>query len=383
MLDSVNLRPRTLGSQKAIIEAFVNAGVQGINEHGVDNLSVSWLAKKTGVSRQSFYSHFGNISGLHAEIWLSHGNWFLKRLAEPEFNLLKAATEDQQRVLALLEIFTAARRIPEVSELVEPIVSNWWTELEGNSEFTKATKSWLIANRLGMWITLASDAEVTKASIVEEVLKLLGGEPRGLVKSDELSMPPEIPKPELRAKSKDGLLMEAAISVVANSGTSAATMNRVARQAQVTTGTIYPRFISQHDLLLETYAYASKQIVETNISFATKKGFAPEQFGAIVIGSLRKSRKLWRNFRIEMYLESQHNKKIAELLRKALRETNQRLEPAMGLLPVSNEEREGILYLTHTIGLGMTVLLNNGIAVDALDHVLATIEMVGVLTSKA
>lgn len=383
MLDNVKLGQRTLGSQKAIIEAFVKAGIQGINEYGVDNLAVSWLAKNTAVSRQSFYSHFGNISGLHAEIWLSHGNWFLKRLAEPEFNLLKAASEEQQRILALLEVFTAARRIPEVSELVEPLVSSWWTEIAGNSEFTNTTMSWFIANRLGMWITLASEAEVIKASIVEDVLKLLGSEPRGVVKSEELSIPPEIAKPDLRAKNKDGLLMEAAISVVSNSGTSAATMNRVARQAQVTTGTIYPRFISQNDLLLETYAYAAKQIVETNISFATDKGFAPEQFGAIVIGSLRKSRKLWRNFRIEMYLESQHNRRISDLLKKTLRETNLRLKPAMGLLPVSDEEREGILYLTHTIGLGMTVLLNNGLAVDSFDHALATREMVGVLASKA
>lgn len=373
---------RTIGSQRDSIKQFVGSGIEGIHQFGVDRLSVSQVSRSTSASRQTFYSYFGNMPGLYAEIWLERGRAFLDRMADPAFELTKATKEKQMETLALLEIFTAARRMPELNELVIPVTKSWWEEVSGTTEFSKALKSWFLANRIGMFLTMSSEPKVLSSAIVERVIAGLGDVATGIPGDETLALPPSIATPKLAEKTKEGLLMDAVIQVVANSGAAAASMSRIARQAQVTTGTVYPRFVTNEEILVKSYEHAAKDVTETNITFATSGGFAPDQFGAIVIASMRPERETWRNFRIEMYLESKHNPSLLRHLKSALEETNKRLFPGMGLLPVNELEREAILYLTHTIGLGMTVLLNNGIAVDKLDHPQATREMVGFLARR-
>lgn len=370
---------RTTGSQRDSIKQFVSSGIEGIYEFGIDHLSVSKVSRNTSASRPTFYSYFGNMSGLYAEIWLERGRAFLDRIADPAFQLTRASKEEQMETLALLEIFTAARRMPELNELVIPMTKSWWEEVGGRTEFSKALRSWLLANRIGMFLTMPSEPKVLSSEIIEGVIAGLGDVASGMPADETLALPPSIATPKLAEKTKEGLLMDSVIQVVANSGAAAASMSRIARQAQVTTGTVYPRFGTNEELLIKSYEHAARDVTETNIAFATSAGFAPDQFGAIVIASMRPERETWRNFRIEMYLESKRNPSLLDHLKSTLQETNKRLVPGMALLPVNDAEREAILYLTHTIGIGMTVLLNNGIAVDKLDHAQATREMVAFL----
>jgi AcrR family transcriptional regulator len=159
-------------------------------------------------------------------------------------------------------------------------------------------------------------------------------------------------------------------------------MVRIARNAQVTTGTVYPRFSSGDEILLRTFEHAIKAVTEENFSFTDQTGFAPDQFGAVVMAGLGDARQTWRNFRIETHLEGRVNPKLADRMRTALQQTNERVSTGLVSLPVSPGEREAIAFLVHTIGIGMALLQNAGVKVAKLDHRLITREMVAAMATR-
>ncbi|MFM6967648.1 MAG: hypothetical protein ACKOWN_01785 [Microbacteriaceae bacterium] len=83
-----------------------------------------------------------------------------------------------------------------------------------------------------------------------------------------------------------------------------------------------------------------------------------------------------------MYLEARYNPQLAAKLRDALAATNVRVAAGLGQLPIGPGEREPIAFLVHTIGIGMAIVMNNGIAVNELDHQLITRELVAALTDR-
>lgn len=378
---TVKPRTRTTGQVRKSVDAFVNSGIRGIDAFGADRLTVSHVTESAGATRPTFYSYFGNVAGLLAEVWLSRGALFCSRLIDPTFRLEVAAPEIKTEMRALLEIFTVSRRIPEVAEIVTPIVEKWWRDSGGQNDFVRSQNAWLIANRIGTWLTEPTEPRVISAAILESILPALGTSPTGVHVDPTLADTPRLESPSVADLSVEGRLLDATIRVIAGSGANAATMSRIARNAHVTTGTIYPRF-NNDELLLRSFEHAVGLVTEQNFGLISPAGFAPEQFGAIVRGGLAPSRQTWRNFRVEMYLESRYNPTLAQHLREALHSANARVADGLGQLPIGKGERESIAFLIHTIGIGMAVLLNNGIPVDTMDHALLTREMVEVLGKR-
>ena len=378
---TVKPRTRTTGQVRKSVDAFVNSGIRGIDAFGADRLTVSHVTESAGATRPTFYSYFGNVAGLLAEVWLSRGALFCSRLIDPTFRLEVAAPEIKTEMRALLEIFTVSRRIPEVAEIVTPIIEKWWRDSGGENDFVRSQNAWLIANRIGTWLTEPTEPRVISAALLESILPALGISPTGVHVDPTFADTPRLESPSVADLSVEGRLLDATIRVIAGSGANAATMSRIARNAHVTTGTIYPRF-NNDELLLRSFEHAVGLVTEQNFGLISPAGFAPEQFGAIVRGGLAPSRQTWRNFRVEMYLESRYNPTLAQHLREALHSANARVADGLGQLPIGKGERESIAFLIHTIGIGMAVLLNNGIPVDTMDHALLTREMVEVLGKR-
>ena len=303
---TVKPRTRTTGQVRKSVDAFVNSGIRGIDAFGADRLTVSHVTESAGATRPTFYSYFGNVAGLLAEVWLSRGALFCSRLIDPTFRLEVAAPEIKTEMRALLEIFTVSRRIPEVAEIVTPIVEKWWRDSGGQNDFVRSQNAWLIANRIGTWLTEPTEPRVISAAILESILPALGTSPTGVHVDPTLAYTPRLESPSVADLSVEGRLLDATIRVIAGSGANAATMSRIARNAHVTTGTIYPRF-NNDELLLRSFEHAVGLVTEQNFGLISPTGFAPEQFGAIVRGGLAPSRQTWRNFRVEMYLESRYN----------------------------------------------------------------------------
>jgi len=54
----------------------------------------------------------------------------------------------------------------------------------------------------------------------------------------------------------------------------------------------------------------------------------------------------------------------------------------LGQLPATLEQKHAIAYWVHTIGIGMAILFNAGLAVDRLDHRMITRDMMSALLNR-
>lgn len=365
-----------------VIDNFVEAGVKAIDESGPDRITVSQVTAMAGASRPTFYSYFGNVEGLLAEIWIARGRTFLDRLFGLDFRIDKASPEDVREVRALLEVFAVARRIPEVAEVVAPSLALWWKTNATGTDFEKLALAWRAANRIGMWLTEPVEPRARSAAFVEAIIGLLGPNPTGVPADPRFAKDPKVTDPVLADSTVEGQLLDATIRVIASSGASAASMSRIARNAQVTTGSIYPRFDNSNELILQSFELAVSAVTEQNFGMIDGGGFAADQFGAIVRAGLRPERRMWRNFRFEMYLEARNNRELADHLQKALNNANKRVIDGLSLIPLGAAEKEASAFLVHDVGIGMAVLFNNGLPVDSMDHRVITREMIAALARR-
>jgi AcrR family transcriptional regulator len=124
---------------------FLDAGISLIAKQGIDNITVADISKASGFTRATFYSYFGDLDGLYAEIWMLYGRRWLEALATD--NLPYKSEADQLRCLAVLEIFIASKRKPAVLEVVTPTVSSWWNESVSENKADQAKLAWIVAGK--------------------------------------------------------------------------------------------------------------------------------------------------------------------------------------------------------------------------------------------
>ena len=357
-------------------DVFIEAGIQCIVREGIDQISVSNITEIAKATRPTFYSLFGNVDGLLADIWLLNGPWFLENLADPTFRLEVSEPADQARMVALLEIFTVSHRISEVSEVVEPMVANWWQALTNTDSYAELKLSWLAGQRIGSWLTYPIEPKSMLAGFVGPIIQNLGTKARSTALPLKQIKLPALKDPKLADNSIENQLLDSAIRVISRVGVAKASMTRISRNAQVTTGTMYPRFKNHDELILASFSRAIASVVEENFSQVKPEGFYPDDFGLVTSAGLRNERKVWRNFRVEMHLAARLNRRLAESIRTALAVTNERVGAGLALIPISKGEREAIAFLVNSLGIGLAVLLNAGIKVDELDHRVITRDMV-------
>jgi AcrR family transcriptional regulator len=355
---------------------FLAAGLKAIADAGVDGLSVSAVTQLAGSTRPTFYSQFGDIDGLLADIWLEHGTWFLENLADPEFRFEVADAENQQKLTALLEVFTVSNRKLEVFEVVQPSVQKWWLARTGDDVYAQLKLAWFAGMRLGAWLTYPIEPKALLSGFAGPVIFALGKKQRSTVLPLKQLKLPSLADPKLATTSVENVLIESAIKVISKVGVRSASMTRISRNAQVTTGSTYPRFKNLDSLVLASFERAITQVTQENFSKIAPEGFTPDDFGNNTTAGLQSSRKIWRNFRVETHLAARTDKKLSSAIRDALTKTNKKVAQGLGLLPVSNAERESVAFLVHVIGIGLALLLNAGVPVDELDHRIITRDLI-------
>ncbi|MEY4417739.1 MAG: Bacterial regulatory protein tetR family [Actinomycetota bacterium] len=374
--------PRTVNpdAQKKSMESLIQAGIKTIYKSGVDRVSVQAVSEEAKTSRPTFYSYFGDIEGLLAEIWLAKADLWLAQLANPSKPISKLNNEERVLNQAMAEIFAASHRIPQVQEVVEPKMAEWWKTLSAQAEMHQLKVFWLIGHRLGTTITKVVDNKVIQSEFIEQVLSAI---PDDLLnKLPKLSLP-ELATPEVEDVTLDTKLLRAAIEIIASSGVEAASMARVARRAQVSTGAVYPRFSKVDTLIESSFEVAISKVVEQNFGQLHSDNFGIEDFGNFVIAGLLPKRTIWRNFRIEIHLGAVGRPSLQKRLANALAETNKQVAQRLAKFNIPQLAAGPIPYLVHTIGIGLAVLLNAGLPVDKLDHRQITTTLVKLITESA
>lgn len=363
-------------------EVFLDAGISAIYDKGVDHLSVSMITQLAKSTRPTFYSLFGDIDGLLADIWLTHGNWFLENLANADFRFEVADALTKEKITALLEIFTVSHRKLEVFEVVQPQTKKWWDSHTANNDYIKLKLAWLAGLRLGSWLTYPIEPKALLATFAQSYILGLGDKAGSTALELRQIKLPRLSEPKIGNESVDDLLIESAIKVISRVGVPSASMTRISRNAEVTTGSAYPRFKNLEVLLLASFDRAITKVTAENFSQISPQGFSPDDFGNITTAGLQDDRKIWRNFRVEVHLEGRVNNKLAKVIRVSLEKINTRVADGLGLLPISKPERESVAFLVHVIGVGLAMLLNAGLAVEKLDHRLITRDMIAALANK-
>ncbi len=363
-----------------VVADFRNAGISAINSSGIDRISVSLVCTVAESTRPTFYSYFGNVDGLLADIWLAECDEFLARLADPAYQVLNS--KDAAKDRALVEIMAISHRNAEVSEVVNRTMQFWWKALAGNDEFKNLKYSWVIGARLGLLMMIPVDSTVKSLVISDELLNSIDkvATIKNKVTTDLL---PPISDPEPVEQGVDQMLLAAAINVIANSGVAAASMARISRFAQVTTGSVYPRYSSIADLVLASFEFAAKHVVNQNLANTKDGSFGPDEFGLFVIAGLLPRRKQWRNYRIEAHIEGRLNKPLAKRIQKSNQEVNVQVSEALRRYNVPEPVLESATHLIHSIGIGFSMMHNAGIALNELDHRRITRQIVAVFETLA
>ena len=354
-------------------EELVNAGVQAICKLGIDQVTVSTVTSITGHSRPTFYSYFGDVDGMFAEIWLKYGPGWLDKMVA--FDDQQESEWENHVSWALLQILSITHRSPEVAEVLIPDAQKWWSENSGDTEAAKLRMAWLIAIQLGVKMAKLITPDCIAAERVIPAVRALPDNLEGSPILENLAPRPDLSEaPEFLENplSKEDQLVQAAAEVVASSGVKAASVARIARRCRVSTGSIYPRFQTGADLLSATFDAAIHSVVTANIKGLDSFEDVGDQYGFVIMVGQTPQRKIWRNFRQEMHLAAMYDHDLRKMIRPGFEETRNRLvEFTRRSDSVAEEFLDSATWLMHAIPLGLTMLQYAGINVASMDHRIA------------
>ena len=365
---------------------LLSSAVFEIAAKGIDHVTVGDITKASGNSRTTFYTYFGDLPGLCAELWMKFGRAWLESksssAASPEF------VSDFHSALdaALLDIFAAAHRMPEVLEVLQPDCTSWWRDQIADTSTAALNSVWILAATLGTQISTPVTSGATECLSMLPLFdlappvnvhglffesKLNQYSPSGIADTGQINMDIE------------AMIMMAALTVVASSGVNATSMSRVARKTRVSTGAVYPKFKNIDSVIHEAFDWSIRQIVASNSKSLVNTDHPGNFYGEIIIGGLREQRTLWRNFRLEMHIEARVNPELAAHMSPGLNETNQFLVETIADYAVPKSLTVPVTYLMQTLAVGFSLLHNAGIPVNLLDHRIMTNYMIGQLAAIA
>ena len=250
----------------------------------------------------------------------------------------------------------------------------------------EAKLSWVVAANIGI---AASKHLAPAVTTVQEIISLIRQMPTDEAVLTTMGFAPapnvklvqaELETPEAASESDDDRIKASTIEVVAAAGVADASMTRIARNLQVSTGSVYPRFKNVSDVIGEAFSWSIQKIVKDNTAayFATSAN--ADSYASIIIASLSEPRRPWRNFRLEMYLASRFRESLSKTMIPGLELSDAVLENFVRKNGIPERHVTQIVGLMHALGIGFAVLQNAGIDVNTVDHRLMTRYLVSVLS---
>jgi AcrR family transcriptional regulator len=355
---------------------LLRAAVDVIASEGIDGMSVGKVSAAAELTRPTFYAYFESMSGLLATMWMELGPAWLETVPDLSSTPEQMDPARQRMHRAMLEVLATAHRNPEVLEVVQPTVAQWWESVVSQGQFHAEKVAWLVSQRIGADITAPIDPDATSSGVLGLVLAALPQAP-SLPDGRDVSF--DVPSlntfDPVGTDDDDERLVLAAINVIARSGVRGASMARIARRAQVSTGAIYPRFPSIDDVIERSFDYAVRAIVADNFDRVQEAG-SPHDYGMVILAGLSPSRRTWRDYRIEIHLEARHHPSLATRLAGSIREANEILVNSSEFLSrLPKQIVSPLPYLIHCLGIGLSVLQNAGVPVGGLDHPRISVEV--------
>lgn len=342
-------------------DQFLSLALSSISEHGVSGISISGLATGSGMTRPTFYSHFGDIDGLIAELWLERGEEWVLLMAAADENFDYRA----ELVTSLTEVFLHCHRNIHLKEIVGPLLQRTLERgFPGPAGYSVAL--WRMANRIGVVATARVWPAVVAAMALDDYLDDLQTSVFDLEPSTEGPLP-EIEIPEAPGLSRE--IVEAVLTIVQSSGVEGLSMLRLGRVLRVTSGYLYPRIHNLAGVVGSCYQIVQDAAVKQNLALWSKLRLSPEGFARFIVGSVGSTRLHWRNFRSEVMIAAAHNPVLAASVTLSMEAFHRSLTRRTAALLFPRELVSQVALLVHTLLFGFTALSNAGIEVRDLAHV--------------
>jgi AcrR family transcriptional regulator len=271
--------------------------------------------------------------------------------------------------------------------VVLPSVANWWDESTHGNTVLQARTAWIVAANIGV----ATSKHLAPAvGEVSDIISLIRSMPlqenqlTGMGVSVTLSsafIEATLDTPSPDSGNDENKIKISTIEVVAAAGVADASMTRIARNLQVTTGSVYPRFKNVHEVIGESFSWSIERIVSDNTAayFATSGN--TDSYASVIVGSLSESRRAWRNFRLEMYLASRSHEPLSKKMIPGLERSDALLAKFVRKNGIPESYIEKVVGLMHALGIGFAVLQNSGIDARSIEHRVPTRFLVSVLSS--
>ena len=341
-------------------EAIIDFALKDISSAGVDGISVTALIASAGITRPTFYSYFGDVQGLLAEIWLEKGRQWIDIVAAPgEFT-----QRDDELVYALTEVFISAHRSEELRSIVEISFAEFISEFSGETG-RLTTVMWRIANRVGVVGTQRVWSSVQDALFLDSFLDAVSTR---TFKSN-ITVVDELPEIELDASEVvDVNIARGVIGIVGRGGVSGLSVLRLGRILRVTSGYLNPRIDSLKELVGHTYGLVQDSAARQNVKLWTLWNLNPRGFARFIAGSLGGSRQSWRLFRNEVLLASAHDPELAAIIGSTMDSLLKIVGSKVTGFGYSRAVTARISVLVHTMLFGFSTLSAVGVKVGELAH---------------
>jgi AcrR family transcriptional regulator len=341
-------------------DAIIDFALKDISSVGVDGLSVTALIASAGITRPTFYSYFGDVQGLLAEIWLEKGRQWIDIVGAPgEFT-----QRDDELVYALTEIFISAHRSEELRSIVELSFAEFISEFSGEIG-RLTTVMWRIANRVGVVGTQRVWPSVQDALFLDSFLDAVSTR---TFKSN-ITVVDELPEIELDASVVvDVNIARGVIGIVGRGGVSGLSVLRLGRILRVTSGYLNPRIDSLKELVGLTYGLVQDSAARQNVKLWTLWNLNPRGFARFIVGSLGGSRQSWRLFRNEVLLASAHDPELAAIIGSTMDSLLKIVGSKVTGFGYSRAVTARISVLVHTMLFGFSTLSAVGVKVGELAH---------------
>lgn len=350
--------PRNIRAQQTR-DRILSVALSEVARLGVDGLSVTSLIKIAGITRPTFYSYFGDIRGLLAEIWISRGSdWFEAIAFDAEFDA------DSVELRALTEIFISAHRSEELRTVVATVIDGRLNRIkDDNSAVTVAL--WRAANRIGILGTISVWPGVGEALFLDDFIRAL--RPASISVGE--TTVGELPAIALDDSDiVDSNIAQGIIGIVGSDGVGGLSLLRLGRLLRVTSGYLNPRIDDLNELVGLTYSLVQDSVARQNVQLWTLWNLSPRGFARFIVGSLGGSRMRWRMFRNEVLVASAHNPKLATLVAESMESLTTIVGGRVAGFGFAADVTRRMSVLVHTMLFGFSTLAVVGVDVQRLSH---------------
>lgn len=348
------------------VTKVLDATASLVFEKGFDNISVSEIILRSGVSRRTFYSHFESVGAVASEFWLVHGEDWVSTLESREVEALESELDG-----VLLELVSISHRVPELFEVIAPSFSQRWAIAESDPQ---AFIRWLWKCALSLGgraeihagIATSMSALMVFSSIIDA---FHAGNKSNRDSYEEAFALHQQLTIHTGDETTDKILL-AAVEVVGRAGLAHTTMLRICRRARISAGAVGGRFSTPLTIVTSAFNQVIEFVVNENVTKFPNSGKDDlwRRYSESIVAALSDSRLPWRLFRREMLIASRHNAVIQNRVKQGFLRTDEFLKKSLLDFGMNEFAVSACAEFNRYLTEGIAILKDFDLPVEKVNH---------------